>query len=310
MIKLEAAVFTTTRIETEDSIGSATGSGTGFFYLLNVSGANSVPVVVTNRHVLQGASTISFCLSISTDGGRTPLAGKYARVPVTGASELWIGHPTEDLAVFPVGPIFHALADVGFSPFFTHLTRENFTNLSNVCPVEDIFMVGYPIGLWDGENNRPIVRRGITATQAGIPFCGNNQFVIDCACFPGSSGSPVFRLEYSSIMNGKAGQQPVSLIGILWGGPQHSSTGEVKIVAVPTSVQPISVHNIPANLGYCINTAELEWFEKNFRSEYEKIGASRGVSQTRVFFKGLEKGEIGRKFDPESDEYRDPFRSI
>ena len=57
--------------------------------------------------------------------------------------------------------------------------------------VESVLMVGYPIGLWDSVNNKPIVRRGTTATHPAIEFSGRPEFLIDCACWPGSSGSPV-----------------------------------------------------------------------------------------------------------------------
>ena len=56
-------------------------------------------------------------------------------------------------------------------------------------------MVGYPNGLWDTKNDLPIIRRGITATPAFRDYCGRDEFLIDAACFPGSSGSPVFILN-------------------------------------------------------------------------------------------------------------------
>ncbi len=54
-------------------------------------------------------------------------------------------------------------------------------------------MVGYPVGLWDSVNNMPILRRGSTATLLDWTYEGRQEFVIDAACFPGSSGSPVFK---------------------------------------------------------------------------------------------------------------------
>jgi hypothetical protein len=63
--------------------------------------------------------------------------------------------------------------------------------LEGLAALEDIVMVGYPIGLWDKVNNMPIIRRGITATHPKLPYNGREEFMIDAACFPGSSGSPV-----------------------------------------------------------------------------------------------------------------------
>ena len=38
----------------------------------------------------------------------------------------------------------------------------------------------------------PITRTGITATSFSLDYQGKSEFVIDAACFPDSSGSPVF----------------------------------------------------------------------------------------------------------------------
>ena len=53
-------------------------------------------------------------------------------------------------------------------------------------------MVGYPNGHSDQINNRPIVRRGITATSLQEDFNGQKVFLADIAVFGGSSGSPIF----------------------------------------------------------------------------------------------------------------------
>jgi len=42
--------------------------------------------------------------------------------------------------------------------------------------IEDIYMVGYPNGIWDKLNNTPIVRRGISATPLNQKFEGTNRF--------------------------------------------------------------------------------------------------------------------------------------
>jgi hypothetical protein len=31
-------------------------------------------------------------------------------------------------------------------------------------------MIGYPNGIWDAKNNLPVIRKGITATHANIPW--------------------------------------------------------------------------------------------------------------------------------------------
>ena len=70
-------------------------------------------------------------------------------------------------------------------------TKENLQDLS---ALEELVMVGYPIGLWDERNNFPIFRKGFTACHPAIDFNEDGIGLIDMACFPGSSGSPIYIL--------------------------------------------------------------------------------------------------------------------
>jgi hypothetical protein len=53
----------------------------------------------------------------------------------------------------------------------------------------------------------------------------------------------------------------IKLLGILYAGPQYTVHGEIKIVTVPTQQKPISVANIPNNLGIVIKAEQLNAFE-------------------------------------------------
>ena len=81
--------------------------------------------------------------------------------------------------------------DAYFKAITTDFSISNF-NIQELTPVEDIVMIGYPIGLIDEVNNKPVVRKGITATDIRLDYNGRKEFLIDAACFHGSSGSPVF----------------------------------------------------------------------------------------------------------------------
>jgi hypothetical protein len=130
-------------------------------------------------------------------------------------------------------------------------------------------MIGYPNGIWDAVNNMPIIRRGSTATHPNLDYEGRPEFMIDAACFPGSSGSPVFLFNtggYAVRGGGLAIGTRIKLLGVLYAGPQHTATGEIKIVAVPTLQQPIAVSRIPNNLGMIIKSARLRDFEPILKS--------------------------------------------
>jgi len=134
--------------------------------------------------------------------------------------------------------------------------------------LDDVILIGYPIGIWDSINNMPLFRRGITSTRPALKYQGRREFVIDAACFPGSSGSPVFRYKPALGLKGTANQVVVTgdapqltLLGVLYAGPQYTVEGELQIVTVPTQQQPVPVSRIPTNLGYVIQADCLLEFE-------------------------------------------------
>ena len=84
--------------------------------------------------------------------------------------------------------------DYGTLPFYIPIEEDliyDDEKLKNLSAVEDILMIGYPIGLYDMENNYPIFRKGITSSHPATNFDNKNIGLIDTACFPGSSGSPI-----------------------------------------------------------------------------------------------------------------------
>jgi hypothetical protein len=130
--------------------------------------------------------------------------------------------------------------------------------------MEDIIMIGYPNGIWDAKHNLPIIRRGITATHPKLSYNGKPEFLIDAACFPGSSGSPVFLANIGSYVSPDgalcAGNR-IALLGTLYAGPQHTATGEVVVVEVPTDTRAMAISTIPNNLGLVIHSSKLLDFE-------------------------------------------------
>ena len=74
------------------------------------------------------------------------------------------------------------------------------------------------------------------------------------------------------------GATRVKLLGVLWGGPQYTAEGEIKIVPVPTAVQPIALSRIPNNLGFCVKAEQLRAFENHF----EKVVDSQLLAQANA----------------------------
>ena len=145
--------------------------------------------------------------------------------------------------------------------------------LQDIDIAEDILMIGYPNGLWDSIHNMPIVRRGIMATDINLCHNGKREFVIDAACFPGSSGSPIIlynKGQYSDKHgNINIGQSRMYLLGILWGGPQQTIQGDLKVEVIPTSYQKVySETQVLINLGYVIQSSVLRDFVPLIKDRY------------------------------------------
>lgn len=116
-------------------------------------------------------------------------------------------------------------------------------------------MVGCPSGIMDEINNLPIFRRGISSSSIGKLYNGKPEFLIDMACFPGSSGSPVYIFNQGSYPQKNGGivaGTRIFLVGILYRGPLFKNTGHVKLGQGPTVTVDTMMH-----LGQVIRSTEL-----------------------------------------------------
>lgn len=265
---IEQLIHSTVRIVCENYKGKAS-SGTGFIFYFCEADGQSVPCVVTNKHVVAGGSRGIFNLTLKGDDQK-PKLGEHEEVILEDLQRYCIAHPDPniDLVAIPIGPILNSAEEAGKDYFYVPLGKAAIGNdelLDSLPSMEEIVMIGYPNGIWDAKHNLPIIRRGITATHPKLPLNGRPEFLIDAACFPGSSGSPVFLANIGSYVSSSgafcAGTR-ISLLGVLYAGPQHTAEGEVIVVDVPTDTKTISVGTIPNNLGLVIHARELNILEE------------------------------------------------
>ena len=261
-------MHTTVRLECTAKNGSVS-TGTGFFFSFQLAGDENIPLIVTNKHVIKDSVTGTFVLT-KLDSNDEPLLGSHEKIQLGNFENLWVQHPDPnvDIAVFPIAGLLTSARKQNISFFYKSLgdsyipTQEMLENLGGI---EDITMIGYPNGIWDKKNNMPIVRRGITATSPKYDYESLPIFVIDCACFPGSSGSPVLLFNQGGYMdaagNYNIGANRVLLLGILYAGPQHVAEGEIKTIDVPLRQIPISLSRIPNNLGFVVKSQKLYDFK-------------------------------------------------
>ena len=110
----------------------------------------------------------------------------------------------------------------------------------------------------------PIFRQGVLATNYKHDWNGKKEFLIDAACFPGSSGSPGMLFDlggYHSKKGNVIGSHRIRLLGVLYGGPVQTVEGSVEVVTVPTQKETVASTNIPINLGNIIKSEQLLAFE-------------------------------------------------
>lgn len=274
----EQLAHSTVRIECEYEDGTK-GTGTGFFFrfLENPENGQHIPVVITNKHVVKdpkhGDAKKGRLIMTIANEDNTPNNRDHFQVYYENFRESWRFHPDDDvdLCAMPIAPFLEGAKTKNKKLFFIALDHKlipSGAQLEELSGLEEILMVGYPNGIWDSINNKPIYRKGVTATHPNLDYNGKKEFLIDAACFPGSSGSPVFIFNEGGYRNKKGntymGTSRILLLGVLYAGPQHTASGEIRIIDVPVSQKPIVLSTIPNNLGIIIKAERIKELEKQF----------------------------------------------
>lgn len=275
----EKLCYSTVRIECGDSFGNIF-TGTGFFlhFLEDTKTNSAVPVIITNKHVVRDASIGKFVFTLRDENG-LPIDKRHYSVTIDDFKTAWRFHPDEsvDLCYIPLKSIIEKLEEGNIHIFYIPFSMKLIPNkeqLADLRAIEEIVMIGYPNGIWDEVNNQPILRRGITATHPNKDYQGKKEFMIDAACFPGSSGSPVLLYSEGAYTDKRgnfyAGAPRLLFLGVMYAGPQFVATGEVQIVNIPTRQIPVAYSNIPNNLGLVIKSERIRELEEMVKREIEE----------------------------------------
>jgi hypothetical protein len=159
--------------------------------------------LVTARHVLGDnasviSSTLAFVLryNVLTSAG---LSTGTSRFIVNNDEPNWMIHEDSaiDVGVLDVTNWLRTASD-GHFRFVPLSELASPLSLASVeCDAgDDVFVLGYPLRLKQGDSNLPLVRKGVLATSPQRRLLDENGndlrgFLVDGAIMPGSSGSPV-----------------------------------------------------------------------------------------------------------------------
>ena len=257
----EHVMYSTVLIEVQGPDFS--GVGTGFIYC-HREGANQHFCVVTNSHVIEGATSCRIRFHTGERAGREVVPnGKSIFVQVSQMDKAWDIHPAEDLCVLPIGNLMINFDRTSTPLYFQSFVDEyvwNNERLQSLSAVEQVLMVGYPRGIVDKVNYFPVFRRGITATHPAIDFEGEPVGIVDAACLWGSSGSPILILSEGATTTKTGsmflGPPQVIFLGVLFAGPVIEDDGTVEVVAI----EDVPPALIPIQLGYYVKARVLRDF--------------------------------------------------
>lgn len=246
--------------------------GTGFFFDFKINGI-TFPTLITNKHVVNDNPNelVVFSLHVTSSTDIQASSGEVIQIPYQAH---WVFHPKQDLCFTPINPLFQQIKQrLGKNIFYISISEDilpSSEQLNNLSALEELVMVGYPIGLVDTVHNYPIFRKGFTASHPAFDFNKENVGLVDMACFPGSSGSPIYILnEYSYVDkrgNINMGQSRIIFLGVLYSGPVYTSDGKIVVKDIPTTQTPLSETPIMTNLGYYIKSSVLLDFKKTITS--------------------------------------------
>ncbi|MGL6372966.1 S1 family peptidase [Aeromonas hydrophila] len=215
-------LFTTTPIKTIKHDNSES-IGTGFFFNKSHPTNNELymPMLVTNKHVIEGAKEGIIQMYRSTESGE-PITDQ--RITITLDASFFSSFIIDveyDLAVIPIAGVFELAKKNGDRLFYRAADESLFPDEKtekNLSALEDIIFIGYPSGIVDTKTGLPLIRKGITSSPVWSTFESKNQFLIDAGVFPGSSGSPVFIYNHGSYPSngGLVAGSRVLLMGIIY----------------------------------------------------------------------------------------------
>lgn len=263
----ELLSYATVRIEcTTKNNQTTAGTGYLFEFKMNEETNTYTPVIITTKQVIRDAEKGKLIFTRENKDG-DPDDKKHYKVSLSKFEEKWTMHPDADvdLCALPIESYLLKARAKGQELFYTPLeipliaTEEEIDDLS---AMEEIVTLGYPDGLWDSVNNKALFRKGVSATHPKLDYNGKQEFMIDTACMPGTSGSPVLIVNENGYSDRNGNNYPdatrLLFLGTLGAPPQLTTN----IADAPTAQNGASNHS--SNFGLVIKASRIRELEELF----------------------------------------------
>jgi len=246
-------LFNTIRVDTVLDDGSE-ASGTAFV-ISHAHSRGTYTFIVTNRHLVEGVRRGG--LVFTQKHGGQPAFGQRFELNIDDFPQAWFMHPDPevDLAIIPMRPLEQAARDQGVELYY-HVIDSRMApdpaTLRALDALEEVLFIGYPNGVWDQVNLMPIMRRGTTATPMALDFEGRQEFLIDAAVYPGSSGSPVFVYQPETMRPTQNVGKKFLFAGVVAAVFFREETNQLVPVPVPGNIQGTVMGSEMIDLGLVI----------------------------------------------------------
>ena len=176
--------------------------------------------LATNRHVIEGKTQLWIRFNQGAGSGRFPIGVKNEH-----GADVFALNEQFDIAV--CGLDAQALRDGG--AVFSVLPDHAFLDISGIDALgvaggDDVFVLGFPMGLAGTERKYAVVRSGVIARVDQEVVRETGSFLIDCAVYPGNSGGPVILRPEPVSLSGLEPRTKVHVVGIVSGYVPYTDT--------------------------------------------------------------------------------------
>ena len=265
----ELLSYGTVRIECTGKNNQVT-AGTGYVveFKQGEEANTCITAIITNKSVVRGAEKGKLVFTRENEDGE-PDDKKQHKVSLSQFEKKWVMHPDPavDLCALPIDALALKAQAKGIDLFFITIGMKFIPSekqLDELDAMEQIVTAGFPDGLWDTVNNRPVLRSGVTATHPRMDYNGKQEFLIDAAAVPGTSGSPVFILDQNGYVDRDGNYYPdedrILFLGTLTAGAHVAPEGQPQRSDMPAATSPYP----SINLGRVIKSNRLLELEALF----------------------------------------------